>query len=387
MSLINQMLKDLQEQEKGKPVLPSSLQPGPRERSSSVPGLLLLVCAGVVLLGLTWGVSRVLMTPTASVEPKPGLVEQRQPERKIPAKVAEADPVKVPSVATNAATASTNQPAPASVTKPAAASMAGTVVEPATRIAPQSSPAVTKPAEVVLARPPHKVDPVTVRAINSDRLPGAVQSRVRDTKGSSDLTPLGSSYKMADHAYLEGKQAAKNAQLEMAAKSLRQSLQLYAGHLPARELLAGIYVQTGKAEEAMALLDEGLAIAPDYSNFKKIYARILADKGDFNTAITILMRGGVPGIKSDPETHELLASLYQHLGESYLAAQTYRNLLTVWSTNGNYWFGLGDILEKQGSLDEAAGCYRTALESGNLRQKLREQAKNRLAALDQKPPA
>jgi hypothetical protein len=61
----------------------------------------------------------------------------------------------------------------------------------------------------------------------------------------------------------------------LAVRSLQEALELYPGHLPAREMLVKVFEKGGKNGEAMYLLADGLQIAPDYIVFKKTSARLL----------------------------------------------------------------------------------------------------------------
>jgi MSHA biogenesis protein MshN len=187
---------------------------------------------------------------------------------------------------------------------------------------------------------------------------------------------------MAEEAYQDGKWAVTYENSRQAVSSLQQALALYPGHLAARELLVEIFGKEGKAGEAMYLLAEGLEIAPDYIVFKKLYAQLLMSQGDFDTAAKIMLSGGLPTVGDDPEAHVVLASLYQRLGEPFLAAQTYRNLLVAWPQRGAYWVGLGGALEEQNLSAEAAVCYQRALETKDLSQDLRHYAGKRLSLLN-----
>jgi tetratricopeptide (TPR) repeat protein len=163
---------------------------------------------------------------------------------------------------------------------------------------------------------------------------------------------------------------------------LQEALNLYPGHLPARELLVRIFEKGGKTGEAMYLLAEGLEIAPDYIGFKKNYARLLSAQGDYDAATKVMLNGGMPTVEEDPEAHVVLASLYQRLDEPFLAAQTYRNLLVVWPQTGAFWVGLGGALEGQHLEKEAVECYQKALQTDNLRKDLLTYAQKRLRILN-----
>ena len=168
----------------------------------------------------------------------------------------------------------------------------------------------------------------------------------------------------------------------LAVSSLQHALELYPGHLPARESLVEILGKEGKMGEAMFLLAEGLEIAPDYLGFKKRYAQLLVEQGDYDTATKVMLKGGLPTVEDDPEAHVILAALYQRLEESFLAAQTYRNLLVAWPQTGAFWVGLGGALEGQRLSEEAVVCYQRALKTKDLRQDLSQYAKKRLRLLN-----
>ena len=87
--------------------------------------------------------------------------------------------------------------------------------------------------------------------------------------------PATTPYGMAEEAYLEGKWAYERERTNLAVRSLQEALELYPGHLPAREMLVKVFEKGGKNGEAMYLLAEGLQIPPGCIVFKKTYARLL----------------------------------------------------------------------------------------------------------------
>ena len=119
-----------------------------------------------------------------------------------------------------------------------------------------------------------------------------------------------------------------------------------------------------------------------FDTFKKKYARLLVEQGDYDMATKVMLDGGLPTVADDPEAHVVLASLYQRLGEPFLAAQTYRNLLVVWPQTGAFWVGLGGSLEGQHLSVAAVECYQKALKTKNLRKDLAAYAKKRLSVLN-----
>ncbi|MGK2904925.1 MAG: tetratricopeptide repeat protein [Desulfuromonadales bacterium] len=234
---------------------------------------------------------------------------------------------------------------------------------------------------------PSKVEVSPQKRLHPDALPGAIMNSSHKVVESNNIgrparSQATTPYGMAEEAYLEGKWALAQERSGLAVKSLQDALRLYPGHLQARELLVEIFVKDGKAGEAMFLLAEGLEIAPDYIVFKEKYSRLLMDQGDFDAAIRVIMNGGLPTVQDDPEVHVLLASLYRRLGEPFLAAQTYRNLLVAWPQRGAFWVGLGGALEEQRLSEEAVVCYQKALKTKDLSPDLKHSAEKRLSLLN-----
>ncbi len=258
------------------------------------------------------------------------------------------------------------------------------------RMLAKAPPRKVKTTPPVQRRPvetPVKTAAKVPQRLHPDDLPGAVLSSHPSLVVTQDLvnrpsrSQASTPYGQAEESYLDGKWALAQARNGLAVRSLQHALELYPGHLPARELLADLLIEAGKSAEAMSLLAGGLDIAPDYTVFKKKYARLLVEAGDEDAATKVLLNGGLPTVEEDPETHVMLASLYQKLGEPFLAAQTYRNLLVAWPQTGAFWVGLGGALESQRLPEEALICYQQALKTNNLRQDLSKYAQSRLSAL------
>jgi predicted Zn-dependent protease len=207
--------------------------------------------------------------------------------------------------------------------------------------------------------------------LHPDLLPGAVNTtnlalRKAVRQIAADPPPVRTPYGQAEDAYRQGLQAYAANRTETSLQALRRTLELYPGHLPARELLADQYEMAGRTEEALTLLQKGLTIAPDYTPLRKRMARLLLDRGDAAGATKALIGGGLPKVEDDPELHQILAESYRQIGENFLAAQTYRNLLTRDPRNGLFWAGLGDVLTADGQPGEAHKAYRRALMVGGL---------------------
>jgi MSHA biogenesis protein MshN len=426
MSLINEMLNDLQKQKKGgEETKPKRLQSGVMERIPYLPLPVILGGASLILVFLVWWLAGVLSSVLFDFEPleKPVAAQRvavsEEPSMPVPSAVvtaeeesltreeraaeapvvsaqAEERPLVAPRTETPAAKSSTTTVNKVSAVKTSSVVTARPktlltkrkTAEKSIRVA-RKAPLVQKRKVVKKPKAPtqRKVVAAAPVKLNPDALPGAIMSRpVRAETKSLESRPskalANTPYGMAEKAYLDGKWALERERENLAVQSLQHAIELYPGHLPARDLLIEIYSKAGKVGEAMFLLAEGLEIAPDYIVFKKKYARMLSDQGDYATATEVMLKGGLPSVDTDPEAHVVLASLYQRLEEPFLAAQTYRNLLVVWPQTGAFWVGLGSALESQKLPEAAVECYQKALETKNLRQDLSRFARSRLSLLN-----
>ncbi|MCM2264534.1 MAG: tetratricopeptide repeat protein [Desulfuromonadales bacterium] len=418
MSLVNQMLRDLQQRQRGSRRAVPAIAPRkrPRRRFSatevlgSVPPLLWVGAGGVAGLFLLWGVSGWLsggFGPGSSApvpqpppelmaianSPSPQAVEAptAAPRRAPPV------PIDVPPPPPPLAYGSSE---PAEVASPAAATSS---VMPAPTHAPSVSTAVhSRPSGTYFSDQPQLMSssaslsppagfrgtsagpataaPVVPRSpglaasppgrAHPDLLPGAVNTTnlaLRKTAREPVAAPAAATpYGRAEAAYREGRQAYDANRTAASLEALRRALEFYPGHLPARALLVDQLEMGGRADEARALVNQGLAIAPDYTPFRKRAARMLLDRGDMPGAIRALTGNGLPRVEDDPELHRMLAGIYLQLGENFLAAQTYRNLLIGDPQEGPYWLGLGDALAADGQPEEAQRAYRKALSVGGL---------------------
>lgn len=152
-----------------------------------------------------------------------------------------------------------------------------------------------------------------------------------------------------------------------------------AGH-QSRETLAKILLAQQEFAQANTIVDQGLQQVPNYGAFKKIKARLLMQDNDAAQALALL-RNLPPAVASDPEYHELLASLYQQGNFHQQAVTTYQELLRLDRQQGRWWTGLGISLEAQDKDADALASYQTALQTPNLDRNLRQFIQGRIGNL------
>ncbi len=191
--------------------------------------------------------------------------------------------------------------------------------------------------------------------------------------------PLNSK-QLAEIAYQKGYRYLQQGRLRKGKEYLREALALYIPHIKAREMLAGIYIKSGHFINAAELLNEGVKIAPEYSLFAKLYARVLLEQNNPKLAIKVLERGST-SMASEPDYYALLAATYQRIKNHKKAIDIYLQLVKINSAASVWWLGLAISLEKSGKNKEALEAYQRAQKTGNLKAGLVTFTNNRVSAL------
>lgn len=147
-----------------------------------------------------------------------------------------------------------------------------------------------------------------------------------------------------------------------------------------REILITLFMAQQEFELANDLVQQGLALAPNYGAYKKIQARLYMMEGRNNEALN-LMRRVPPLIEDDIEYYDLMALLYQQTGDHLNAIETYQQLLRNDSQQGRWWAGMGISHEFLGNISEAVASFQAAVQIPELDLKLRQYSQNRIQNL------
>ncbi|MFO8025157.1 tetratricopeptide repeat protein [Thiohalophilus sp.] len=360
MSLINQMLKDLEKRRADSVASPDGTLQGVNRYTVSrrrPPYLIYTLTAALVLLVvvvgvLGWFYFNVPQSSGASAPPVATAPVQAVETAPLPQ--ADGEQTAPPTERVRSGLATAEQDA----TEENAA--------PKTADPSQNKPAARPEPESASSRPER-------RSAQTDTANRASQPVTKRSRPLSDE-------QRAELAYKKGYQLLGRDQNEAGERHLREALQHYRQHHRARELLAGVYIKSGRYVEAATLLKEGVSLAPQNSTFAKLYARVLLKQGKAAQAITVLERQP-PQMGVDSDYHALLAAIYQQAGYHLKAAATYRDLLRLNPRQGNWWIGLGISLEQLQKYTEARSAYKRARNSPALPGNLKEFAEKRLSAL------
>lgn len=185
---------------------------------------------------------------------------------------------------------------------------------------------------------------------------------------------------LAEIEYKKGYQSLQQGRIRQGKEQLRQALSYYAPHLKAREMLSGIYIRSGRYVEAASLLSEGITLVPGYSLFSKLYARVLLEQNNPQLAIKVLEQGANAS-NVELDYRALLAATYQRVNNHEKAIEVYLQLVKIKPTIGIWWLGLAISLEKSGKNKAALDAYQRAQKTENLKAGLVKFTQNRVSAL------
>ena len=218
----------------------------------------------------------------------------------------------------------------------------------------------------------------TEGAINTDMLendiaPAKINKKVREP----------SKEQQAEIVYQEAYRYLQKNNPSMGKQKLLSALEMYPSHIKAREILAGIYIRSGHYVDAAALLKEGIRLIPEYSLFAKLYARVLLEQNNPHEAIKVLEKGATV-LEVEPDYYALLAATYQRVDKHQQAIKLYLQLVKLQPGAGVWWLGLGISLEKSGKNTEALEAFQRALNTGSLNSGLKSFAEKQIAFLNKK---
>lgn len=368
MSLINQMLQDL-EQRRAQVATPNGsplagLAPSGTVTRTRASLNTLLLGAVLVLVPLTayliWtqrSAPPVVVSVPVGPEPVDSavVVTPAAPAISVPATVAEPRPVPPESQAVAAAPVVV----PAAVAK---AAVEKTVIE---KNVVGKNAAVKKPA--VAAVP--------------DVTPEEVQEAPVMEKRERPLTPE----QRAQQAFQQAVALLGRGRQADAFAVLAEALEHDPNHLRARETLAALQLNTGRLSEAEATLHDGLTLDPAAAPLAKLHARILMERGDTTAAIAVL-EPALPNAQTDADYLALLAALLARDSRHAEAVQGYEMLLRLRPDAGPWWMGLALSLEALGNTAQALPAYERARSSG-LNGKVAAYVDGRIQALRAAAPA
>lgn len=371
MSIINQMLKDLDKRKQpagdgaAKGDVVRAVEPGSAWHRSRVK-VGLVVGLGVAMLALGGWMqlrNKALYNPSATPAAPPIAAAASPSPATIPSPALPAAP---PSPVAAAASGPVAAAAPSAATAAPRSPVAAASPNPVTAAAPSqgaaaSNQAAAKPVALAAALQPGPAGPLaTTGMVDAPSTPRTITPTSRASSAKT-YSPR----QAADNLLREAAALDQQGRLEEAKVPLRRALEANPLDVEARQMLIQVQLDTGHAEEAQSLLAEGHRLVPGHSGFSMALARLQLESGDSSGALRTL-QGGLPTAGNEPHYRAFLAALLLRAQNYDAAVQHYLVALRSDPANATWLVGLGVALEAVGKRADAAEAYRRAGTADNL---------------------
>jgi MSHA biogenesis protein MshN len=372
MSVINQVLNQLEQRGEHAPPEQTMVRPVPHgKRSLALPLL-------AVLLALAGGVAAWQWIQMRKVVAAPPV---QQPATALPAP-APAVPAAGDDGIVNAASL-VDVSSSVDVASAVDAVGAGEISPPASRLSFELGaiplPSSLRPnaaAPAMNEKPPAHV-PTQVARPQPAQMPDA-RVAAQPPGGARPMKQV-SPGQRADAEFRQAVAAMQQGHVADAIAGFRAVLRIDAGHDEARQALVALLLESKQGAEAERVLQERLNARPGHTGFAMLLARLQVEHGALEPALATLEKS-LPYADALADYQAFFAALLQRRDRHKEAVTHYQLALQLAPDNGVWLMGYGISLQAVQRNEDARDAFRRALESGTLtpdlqafvRQKLKE---------------
>ena len=368
MSLINQMLQDLEQRSVGGLAgtgMHNQVRAAPERKRIHPAWWLVLVLSLLLIAGGLWMWLRPVPVASQSPElalkiaPRLGTLPSPVAQSPLPMEVA---PAVAPVVAPT--------PAPVLPLTPP--------IQNNDAVTPPQHPAPLKDApRIADLRPVPQAGDIEQKE-SVRKKPDAEQAKPFElAKQVKELTPQ----QQAENEYRKAGVSLQMGRQADAMTSLEQALKLDPKHAAARQTLVGLLLQAKRNDDAVRIAQDGLALDPSQTGLSMILARIQVEQGDIHTALATLERG-LPTAGTRADYHAFMAALLQRDKRNKEAIDQYSIALGTTPQSGVWWMGLGISLQAENRLVDAKEAFSRAKATNSLTPELQAFVDQKLAQLN-----
>ncbi|MEZ6930197.1 tetratricopeptide repeat protein [Aeromonas sp. S16(2024)] len=384
MSVINQMLKDLEQRQSGSDGAAVYVAPA-RQQGWWMLVLTLLCTLALAILGwrtwIYWQQSQRTAQPTVQLTTRLAPVSEPSQPASSATEMVVASPA--PSGAASGVVALDVAPvaAMAKVSAPAGGAEGSSTTEALADEAPASETlAETLPEdEVTPSDEELQPDLYAELAAEQEAAPQEVAAPRKPGVLKIETVDL-SEPELAALAERKATTAMAKGQMREAQDNYYQVLVYDPHNQGAREQLAALLYGEGRLTEASQVLEEGLRLDPAQADLRLLLARVAISGGDRQKALDWLT-GYQPDLAANLDYYATWAGLAQELGQPAQASELYVKLLRQQPDQGRWWLGLGVAEDGQGHRQRALDAYGNAQLHGDLGEASTRWLEQRIAQL------
>ncbi len=168
---------------------------------------------------------------------------------------------------------------------------------------------------------------------------------------------------LAQQKMKQAEQALSAHDMRKAEKLFEEVLMLKPDNKAARKQLAALWFGRKAYQDALNLLAQGIALDPQYSEFRLMQARIYLTQGYSEQAYQVLQ--ALP-FTLNIEYLSTQANVAQQLAKYPQAIQAYQQLIKIQPSEARWWLGLAVAYDSNKQYSLALSAYQSALAQGNL---------------------
>jgi len=177
----------------------------------------------------------------------------------------------------------------------------------------------------------------------------------------------------------EAKSSFDKGYITEAIEKLEQVIRFEDGHIEARNLLAGAWYGRGELNSAIKVLNDGLQRYPSIEEWRLTAAKIFFKENNTAGALSYL---DIELNNASKEFYTMKGSLARQLRQFAKAELAYIKLTQIEPHIGNWWLGLAIAQDSLGKQREAIASYKSVLARGGVSQDSAKFARQRIAQIE-----
>jgi MSHA biogenesis protein MshN len=186
---------------------------------------------------------------------------------------------------------------------------------------------------------------------------------------------------LASKKMAQAEQAMLNQNIKEAEQYFEEILLIFPEHQAARKQLAALLYGRQEIQQAVNILAQGVQLTPENPEFRLMQARIYLDKGYQQEALATLKPLSTT---LNVEYQSLLATVAQSLKSYDVAKVAYTQLIKIQGNQGRWHLGLAISHDSLGEYQEAYSAYNNAINAYGLSESALSFAKQRKLELGDK---
>ncbi|MFT5450938.1 MAG: MSHA biogenesis protein MshN [Enterobacterales bacterium] len=162
-----------------------------------------------------------------------------------------------------------------------------------------------------------------------------------------------------------------------AKKQLSKALDANFKNHKARLLLLRLLLENGNLAEMQKHLDTSLNTWPNVNEYRQLQARLYLEKGDKQQALSLLQQE-IPSVEISVDYHALLAFVAQQSQKDSLASKHFQLLLQFNNSRADWWLGFAVSEERLGNNEQALQAYNQSIRRTGLSETVKNYARQRI---------